>query len=274
MRISPLATLITVVFLACFSPAKAKDVTLFILAGQSNAEGWMGRATSYPADPKNEDPNILYYWNPRDRGVKLDWTTMQKQNGRFPEGHFGPEVTFSRKVLESGENPAVFKYCRGSTSIGDNWKGPGDHKLYDAMVADLKNAIQLLNTRGDRVTNGALIWIQGESDAIKPENALAYEERLKTLIEDMRKNVLHDPNLFVILGCDEMHSAVQRNPQVITAQEHLAATLPNCIRTSMLGLPKADGTHLRPEGLLTHGERLFDAYQTLKAKAHAQTATN
>ena len=71
-----------------------------------------------------------------------------------------------------------------------------------------------------------------------------------------------------------MHSAVQRNPQVITAQEHLAATLPNCIRTSMLGLPKADGTHLRPEGLLTHGERLFDAYQTLKAKAHAQTATN
>lgn len=245
--------------------ARSKDVTLFVLAGQSNAEGWMGRATGYPADTKNQDPSILYYWNPRDKGVKPDWTTMQPQNGRFPEGHFGPEVTFSRKVLESGENPAVFKFCRGSTSIGDNWQGPGSRKLYDAMVTDLRHAIQLLKDRGDRVTNGAFIWIQGESDAIKPENAAAYEERLKTLIGDMRTNVLHDPNLLVILGCDEKHSAVQRNPIVITAQEHLAATLPNCIRTSMLGLPKADGTHLRPEGLVTHGERLFDAYRTLKA---------
>jgi hypothetical protein len=30
---------------------------------------------------------------------------MQAQEGLFPNGHFGPEVTFSRKLKEDGFNP-------------------------------------------------------------------------------------------------------------------------------------------------------------------------
>jgi hypothetical protein len=33
---------------------------------------------------------------------------MQAQDGRFPSGHFGPEVTFSRDQ-NAGYNPAIFK---------------------------------------------------------------------------------------------------------------------------------------------------------------------
>ncbi len=251
----------------------AKEVTLFILAGQSNAQGWKGDASRYPADPNGDDARIPFHGNPRAKAVKSGWATMGRQEGRFPAGFFGPEVTFSRKVLESGGHPAVFKFCRGSTSLANNWKGPGENGLYDAMVAELKNAVAQLQHDGDQVSYGAFIWIQGESDAQTKEMALAYEGRLARLIQDIRTRVVGQATLPVILGLDEQHSLVKANPEVIAAQEHLAAGLPACIRTSMLGLKKADGTHLTPEGLMEHGGRLFEAYQKLKARAIAAGAS-
>ena len=257
---------VLVILCAWLPVLSAKEVTLFILAGQSNAQGYRGDASRYPADPNGDDARIPFYWNPRPKVAVPGWATMQKQEGLFPVGYFGPEVTFSRKVLESGGHPAVFKFCRGSTSLAENWKGPGERGLYDAMVADLNKAVAQLRQNGDKVTGGAFIWIQGESDAKTKEMALAYEDRLNRLIEDLRSRVMVQANLPVILGLDEQHSLVKANPEVITAQENLAAKLPVCIRTSMRGLKKADGTHLTPEGLVEHGWRLFDAYQSLKAR--------
>jgi len=40
----------------------------------------------------------------------------------------------------------------------------------------------------------------------------------------------------------------------------------NIIFTSMIGLEKADGTHLTPKGLEEHGARLFAAYKILTAQ--------
>ena len=66
-----------------------------------------------------------------------------------------------------------------------------------------------------------------------------------------------------MLGVDEQHTFVQERPIVVEAQKRLAAEDPNIIYTSMYGLPKADGTHLTPDGLVKHGQSVFKAYITL-----------
>lgn len=253
------------VVLAC--SAHAEDIDLFILAGQSNAQGWQGNAAQYPADPKGLDGTIRFCWkSPRISDSGGAWTTLQKQGGRFPSGHFGLEVSFARKLAEHGYHPAIFKYSLGSTSLANHWKQPGAGGMYDDMAKLLTSAVDQLRKEGHSVTFQGFVWIQGESDAQTKELALAYEARLKAMIDDLRGRVVHTPEMPVILGVDEQHTWVVKNPEVVTAQQHLAQTLKRCLWTSLVGLPKADGTHLTPAGLVLHGERIFEAYRTVGNK--------
>jgi hypothetical protein len=133
-------TLLLLVFLPIISNSQ-KRVDLFIWAGQSNAQGWMGDATYYPEDGRKLDESILLNWTFVDNessGGK--WEKMQPQTGRFPTGHFGPEVSFSRELRKAGYHPAIFKYSKGSTGLARDWKAPGQGGIYDRMAADLKSA--------------------------------------------------------------------------------------------------------------------------------------
>lgn len=101
-------------------------VDLFIMAGQSNLQGFTGNAAHYPADPEDLDRTIPFYWvslGSSDSGG--EWRSLQKQPGLFPDGHFGPEITFAREMKRSGMNPAIFKYCCPRTSLAEHWGLPG-----------------------------------------------------------------------------------------------------------------------------------------------------
>ena len=185
---------------------------------------------------------------------------MQKQTGRFPSGHFGLEVAFARKLKADGCNPAIFKFTLGSTSNANNWKLPGQGGMYDDMVKQLATAVQMLRQGGHTVKFRGFVWIQGESDAETKPMAQAYEERLKTLVTDLRDKVTCTPDLPVILGVDEQHPWVVANPEVVRAQQNLAKLWTDCTWTSMKDIEKADTTHLTPAGLVLHGERIHDAF--------------
>jgi hypothetical protein len=125
-------------------------------------------------------------------------------------------------VKKAGGNPAIFKYSLGSTSLANDWRGPGESGMYDKMATEFKGAVSLLKKKGHTVTIQGFIWIQGESDAETPAMAGAYKDRLKTLIDDVRNVVAKQPELPVILGVDEQHDWVKTNPQVLEAQQALA----------------------------------------------------
>jgi len=246
--------------------ANANDIDLFICAGQSNMQGWQGNGAYYPEDSDNLDSQIKLYWvypaTKTDEAATSSggqWTTLKPQDGRFPDGHFGPEVTFARKLKQYGLNPAIFKYSDGGTSLGGDWKAPGAGGMYDAMVTELKSAVEVLKRQGHNVVFRGLVWIQGESDGEYAALRDAYEENLKILINDIRKNVTGVSDLPVILGVDEQHLFVTWDPdKIVGAQQRIAESDPKIIFTSMTGLPKADSTHLTPEGLAEHGERLYN----------------
>ena len=238
-----------------------EKIDLFIWAGQSNAQGWMGDGTYYPQDVEHLDESIRLNWTFVDNYDSAGkWTTMQTQQGRFPNGHFGAEVSFSRKLKKAGFNPAIFKYTKGATGIFNNWKLPGQGGIYDRMVTDLKRAIHKLEEQGHIVTVRGFIWIQGESDAGNSKSAGAYYNNLMRIITDLRNNVLHNQNLKVVLGVDEQHGFVKKRPIVVEAQKMIAESDHNIVFTSMYGLPKADATHLTPAGLVEHGKRIFEAF--------------
>jgi len=256
--------LIFIVPLICINACFSEEIDLFILAGQSNAQGWQGDASYYPKDTKGLDKTIRFYWvTPGHSSSNGEWTTMKAQEGRFKKGHFGLEVTFARALKNAGYNPAIFKYSRGSTSLANNWKGPGDGKMYDRMVKEFRKALSLLRKKGHTVNMRCFIWIQGESDAKTPKMAQAYKTRLEALINDLRNNVTEQAELPVILGIDEQHPWVKNNSQVVEAQKALTEEYEHIAFTSMMGLKKADSTHLKPSGLEEHGKRIYAAYKDM-----------
>lgn len=249
---------------------KADDIDLFVCAGQSNMQGWQGNGAYYPEDTANLDRQIKLYWvYPATKTDETatssggQWTTLKPQDGRFPNGHFGPEITFARQLKKNGFNPAIFKYSDGGTTLAGDWKTPGAGGMYDAMITELKSAVNLLKTQGHNVIFRGLIWIQGESDGEYPALRNAYEDNLKTLINNFRNNVSKISNLPVILGVDEQHLFVTWEPdKIVGAQQRIADSDSKIIFTSMIGLPKADSTHLTPAGVDEHGKRIYNAAVT------------
>jgi len=253
---------------------RAEDIDLFVLAGQSNMQGWQGNAESYPADPNGIDGKVRFYWEtPTISSSGGKWTFLRAQGGLFPKGHFGREVTFARLLVMNGHNVAVFKYSLGSTGLAYVWKAPGQYGMYDEMIVELRKALTLLQARGHKITIRALVWIQGESDAESKELADEYGSRLKLLIDHFRTKVAIDNRLPIILGVDEQHTWIKAFPKVLEAQQQIAREEPAVIFTSMVGLEKADETHLTPKGLEEQGARLFAAYKVLATKCdHSNSA--
>ena len=256
--------LLFVFFFFTHTSLAGETIDLFIWAGQSNAQGWMGNAEEYPKDELDLDHSILLNWTFFGKeSSKGEWVNMQPQTGRFPLGHFGPEVSFARELKKAGYNPAIFKYCLGATGLARDWKAPGGGGIYDQMIKDLLPAIQKLKDKGYSVNIRGFIWIQGESDGDSDVNASAYYENLKRLIDNLRNTVLNKPDLKIILGVDEQHPFMVKRPMVVQAQKSIAEEDKNISFTTMIGLPKADATHLTPEGLTEHGKRIFEAYRNL-----------
>jgi len=264
MKFDPFHCLLCLLLFLGAGLARGEALDLFIVAGQSNAQGWKGNAEKYPADPDGIDATIpLFYVSPGIGSSKGKWTTLQAQQGRFPKGHFGLEVTLARALKQDGLKPAVFKYSLGSTSIANNWRQPGNGGLWDRMVADLTKAVALQKASGKTVRFRGFIWIQGESDAKTSALSTAYQERLAALLKHLRSDaVTGTPDLPIILGVDEQHPWVQKHPQVVEGQKKLAAADKRITHTSMKGLEKADSTHLTPAGLEKHGLRIFKAWES------------
>ncbi len=250
--------------LALSIPLSAATIDLHIMAGQSNMQGWRSDAKSYPADPRQFDSQIPFYFEAVDySSSQRFWDNMRPQEGHFLKGHFGPEVTFARSVKEFGFNPAIFKFSFGSSSIETVWKSPGQNGLYDRMIRELQLSIKLLKQMGNQVNIRSFTWIQGETDASNDQLANHYYANLKRMLHHIRHVVVRNPSLPVILGVDEQHPHVKLRPQVVQAQQRLSREDNNIAFTSMYGLEKSDATHLTARGVTQHGQRIFKAYLDL-----------
>lgn len=248
-------------------PTMPDEVDFYILAGQSNAQGWKGDGKDYPVDSWHIDKEILFYWHtPKHSSSHRSWRAMQAQPGRFQQGHFGPEVSLARALHQEGNTPAVFKFTLGGSGLQRDWKKPGDNGLYDQMVHELKCAISLLKNKNLKINFKGFIWIQGESDAKSKTTSSVYGLNLATLIDDLRTKVIGNKDLPILLGVDEQHPFIVKNKDVLVAQKSLAKFDKSIGHTSMYGLEKADATHLTPNAIIQQGLRLHSDLRKLSSR--------
>jgi len=215
----------------------ATDYEVYLLAGQSNMDGY-GLVEELDADDRSEVEGVLiFHGNPeRDGaanggagGVGL-WSPLRAGHGRgfTSDGEsnnysnaFGPELFFAKAMREArpDHSIALIKYSLGGTSIHEEatgtfgcWEpdfdgGQGDGEginQYDHFLATLNHALAPRDIDGDgeadRLMLAGILWMQGESDArFTPEIAEAYEANLKRLMDLMRAAARVD-DLPVVIG--------------------------------------------------------------------------
>jgi len=207
-----------------------KDFKLYYLGGQSNMDGY-GHISDLPSDLLVPSSTVyIFHGNSSPDNVEVDgegiWDQLKAGHGvgfssdgvrNTLSQRFGVELSFAQTLLAEnpGESIAIIKYSRGGSAIdleaaGESgcWEPDfyiGNHvNQYDHFLATLRNAfaVEDIDQDGekDRLILAAIIWMQGESDAVfSREIAERYEVNLKRLM-DLFRAALRVDDLPVVIG--------------------------------------------------------------------------
>ncbi|XP_010556429.1 PREDICTED: probable carbohydrate esterase At4g34215 [Tarenaya hassleriana] len=233
------------------------NVSIFILAGQSNMAGRGGIFNGTAAwdgvvPPESRpSPRILRLT------AKLTWEMAQeplhadidvtKTNG------IGPGMPFANRILDSDPRlgPVGLVPCAiGGTSISQWQKG---ESLYEETVRRAAMATATANGGSYK----AVLWYQGESDTVDPEESELYKQRLIKFFTDLRSD-LRDPNLPII----QVALASGEGPYLEAVREaQLETDLKNvhCVDAKGLRL-EPDGLHLTTSAQVRLGGMMADAF--------------
>ncbi|GAB6166263.1 sialate O-acetylesterase [Thermostilla marina] len=214
--------------------AFATDFQLYLLAGQSNMDGY-GKIEELPPELNRVQKGVwIYHGNMPGDGEELGgqgiWEELRPGHGRgfTSDGNtnrysdrFGVELSFAEQLrrLRPNEPIALLKCSRGGTSIApeaagrygcwdpdfldDSVRGKPVYNQYDHFLAALRRATAVRDIDGDgkddRLIPAGIVWMQGESDATQEASAVAYADNLERLI-DLFRAALRQDDLPVIIG--------------------------------------------------------------------------
>ena len=200
------------------SIAAAQTIDVYIVAGQSNADGRGDVSDLSEAQLANlENDTIISYVNPgseRERAVPtstppdLDVGTngfTPLVPGGFSVGGtsarqltptFGPELSFGALIAEatgSNNQIAIIKVSRGGASLRNDWRvnptvdpGPDTPEgfLYRALLEEVPARLAELEADGSTAIVRGVVWHQGESDSVNGVDE--YVERYIEFVESVR----------------------------------------------------------------------------------------
>ena len=257
--------------------AQGRPVKIYILAGQSNMNTMMRGTTllekSYP-------------------GVKMPpknvWFVEEGYRGGVPKhGRWGVETPFALDLIKDVKEPIVlFKSNQGGTKLTTQWLPPSSVKrlgkgnvgfLYNRMIRRFHNMIEDIETvcppvkeRGYEIA--AFVWFQGESDADHrdPQVWEDYEQKLRELIADVRRDVgvPNLPFLNIQINNIPLWDGTPDKPKggaiIRAAQKKVAEEDPQGVWISTSNLSK--GYHYDANAFLTIGQRMAKAMLPLAKK--------
>ena len=255
-------------------PVEPKHRDVFLIAGQSNADGrglkaeLTGNLASYAGQQSGV---MIHYTNTAytnsDKSRYRTWTTLEpgfsvSGSGVLPTSTntFGVEIGASKVLTTHYPNPAFIKVARGGTVLGvpgTDWypaslDSPDAGPLYKALIESTQLALAELDAAGDSYTVHALFWHQGEGDGSRTAE---YGGLLTTLIESVRRD-LGLPNLRFLVG----ELAPLKPQDFRDVQWQIARSMTNAGFISSRGLTTSDEvTHFDTASMVTFGRRLGHA---------------
>jgi len=274
-----------------------------VVAGQSNATGWLSYATdpntgiNYMAPPytNGADSNDLITWTPwlvqQGNGatpVPLDSPQQADHGpGDFP-AVFGPEIGLARELWDdNGRSLTIVKAAYPSTSLAVNWSptasGPLPRGLFPAMVSKVKDVMAQDAAGGQFDILGGFYWYQGEGDAEDPAYAKAYEANLKQFIAAVRSDLPLPSTAPIVLAKEDTTAYNSHllstgaitsaqyatratwNTEVRGADNWAAVNLPHVVAVDTAGLARVGPLfiHLSNVSELTVGHRMASVSEGL-----------
>lgn len=257
---------LTVLLLASGPACAAKaepEVAILLLAGQSNMVG-LARVDELGPAEAGAHPRVLSF----EGG---DWKRYEPHYSQ-PEAltGLGPEVTAGRTAAEAtGGTIGLVKVAVGGSNLWFDWNADRPGSLYQTLRETSAEALRKLREKGLRGRIAGVLWMQGESDAVKPMTAAMYGPHLARLIARAREDA-GDPELPFILGRVSPSPLWPYAAYVRAAQEAAAAADPKvrCVNTDDLTrLP--DLAHYDTRGITEVGRRLARAWAAAATKRGA-----
>ncbi len=236
-----------------------KSVKLFLLGGQSNMEG-CGKSSELP-DTFQASPANVRIWDNK-KGL---WVTLGTDSTAIARnGLFGPEVAFAHRLAKIWPDHmiGIVKTAAGGTKLHTQWL-PGKW-MYQRFILNLNKALRDLEASNTDYEIAGMLWMQGESDSETTEMANAYQDNLKSLIADVRKQT-KQASLPLVMGRISS-SLLKKTPWVFDharivqqAQETVAARDDRVfiVNTDELSTLK-DNTHFDTQAQLTLGDAMAD----------------
>ena len=170
-------------------PSSKKDFHVFLLMGQSNMSGGVGLA----AGDIQPVPRVLKMRHAKEGDMPTWAPGAHPLHPRRPnkKKRFGPGLSFAKAYVadKHGVVVGLIPMAWGGKSIEQLGKGS---KIYSEAMRHTEAAMQAGTLKG-------VLWHQGESDTVGQERTDAYEQKLHSLIEDVRED-LGEPQLPFIVG--------------------------------------------------------------------------
>jgi autotransporter-associated beta strand protein len=257
-------------------PGLVKSYDVYLIAGQSNADGrgrnsdLTGVLASY-ADPQSGVK--IFYVNPANSdpvnpNYNTGWTALAPGysvapgfSGPLPSATFGFELSLARALAakDPERNVAIIKVSRGGTNLHTQWDpAGGDNFMWRTIANKVPEALAALTANGDTAEIRGIFWHQGESDGGNP----TYQTDLIELIAAVR-SLAGNPDLPFAIGeleRDDVTPTVSGRSYQLNAMANVAAADPYTFVVSSAGLPTVDGTHFTSAAYITFGERFAKAY--------------
>jgi hypothetical protein len=265
---------------AVVQPPTPDRVIVYLVAGQSNADGY-GVTGELSSDLQAPQPDIDFYHGNAGGNSPLaadQWIHLQPGSGSKPgnAGGFGPELSFGIDVNKSlgseGARIAVIKHALGGSNLHTQWIPGGDattagdgpaYQAFQSTVSSGLAALSVLYPNADIQIEG-IIWHQGEADTESTTTANAYESRLAAFIEDVRATF--GPALkFGVVQLSDNQTALDTTGRAVVkaAQAAVAERDPLNYLVITDDIPTSGSIHFGTTGMLEIGSRLAAGMRTV-----------
>lgn len=240
------------------------NLSLFILAGQSNMTGWAPLPDNNPFDERVFTFGNDYHWRVAREPVDSAYHQVD-QVSADGEALFGPSVAFALASLS--RNPDIViglvPCAKGASTILQWQRDLSDQSLYGSCLKRALAASAMGHVSG-------IMFFQGETDALNPDlypypepKASEWAELFTQFITDLR-NDLGNPELPVVYaqlggnGAPEAFSNWE-----LVKQQQISVQLPQTAMITTDDLLLMDGLHFTTDSYINIGRRFADAYWEL-----------
>ncbi|MEC9091891.1 MAG: sialate O-acetylesterase [Planctomycetota bacterium] len=226
---------------------RQSPIDLYILAGHRNMEGERAFVQFLEQMPSEQmllqdQPKVAFkYTLGGGYLVSQGWEPMGL-TGYYDT--FGPELSFSRQLLQSGQTHfAVAKFTHSGSQIID-WTPAGSvaksRMLYQDFIAFIKQSVKELQAKGNPVNLAGVIYHAGENDMSFYPYRKEAPQRIAAIIAQSRKD-LNLPNLkwFVSQQPPTDDQSVNKI-DVVTNLSEILATDPLAFHLQYPNLPKQE----------------------------------